>query len=112
MPNKIKKQRSDMMNTHENAKLVLRPLIGLMKGRTTEEVERFTAAELEKHRRLRDEAVRLEARCQEATSEGERVLAENEYVSAMIAMHAQQTVVSTMLDILGFIPKTASTKPH
>ena len=116
MPNPTRKRRSEMMSTDEksasNAKLVLRPLIGLMKGRAPEEVERFTKAELEKHRRLRDEAVRLEARCHEAANEGERVVAEHDYVSAMIAVHAQQTVVSTMLDILGHIPKTPLSKPH
>ena len=104
------------MSTEEtsasNAKLVLRPLIGLMRGRTPEEIERFTTAELDKHRRLRDEAMLLEARCQEAANEGERVVAEHDYVSAMIAVHAQQTVVSTMLDILGHIPKTPLSKPH
>lgn len=104
------------MSTEEksasNAKLVLRPLIGLMRGRTPEEIERFTSAELEKHRRLRDEAASLEARCHDAADEEERLLAENDYISAMIAVHAQQTVVSTLLDILGFIPKTAAKKPH
>jgi hypothetical protein len=83
-----------------------------MQGRDPAAIERFTVAELEKHRMLRDEAMRLEALCHEAASEGERVVAENDYVSAMIAMHAQQTVVSTMLDILGHIPKTPSSKPH
>jgi hypothetical protein len=93
-------------------KMVLRPLIGLMQGRDPGDVERFTIAEMEKHRLLRDEAVRLEARCRELGDEEERGGAEHDYVAAMIAVHAQQTVVSTLLDILGFIPKTPVKIPH
>jgi hypothetical protein len=92
--------------------MVLRPLIGLMQGRDPDDVERFTIAEMEKHRLLRDEAVRLEARYCELRDDGERGGAENDYVAAMIAVHAQQTVVSTLLDILGFIPKTPVKTPH
>jgi hypothetical protein len=93
-------------------KLVLRPLIGLMNGLEPKEIERFVVEEIEKHRRLRDEAVRLEAMlgsemAGEATSETNRA-----YVSAMIAVHAQQTVVSTLLDILGYIPEMPANKPH
>lgn len=93
-------------------KMVLRPLIGLMKGRDAGDIERFTIAEMEKHRLLRDEAVRLEARCRELCDDDERGDLENDYVAAMIAVHAQQTVVSTLLDILGFIPKTTAKRPH
>lgn len=93
-------------------KMVLRPLIGLMKGRDSGDIERFTIAEMEKHRLLRDEAVRLEARCRELHDDEERGDLENDYVAAMIAVHAQQTVVSTLLDILGFIPKTSAKRPH
>ena len=93
-------------------KLVLRPLIGLMNGLEPKEIERFVIEELEKHRRLRDEAIRLEAILESkatADAEGETSRA---YISAMIAVHAQQTVVSTLLDILGYIPATSRKKPH
>ena len=92
--------------------MVLRPLVGLMHGRDPVDIERFTIAEMEKHRLLRDQAVRLEAQCRELGDSDERADLENDYVTAMIAVHAQQTVVSTMLDILGFIPKTPVKKPH
>lgn len=93
-------------------KIVLRPLFGLMQGRNPADIEQFTIAEMEKHRLLRDDAVRLEARCREQPDDDERADLEKDYVTAMIAVHAQQTVVSTMLDILGFIPKSPVTKPH
>lgn len=91
------------------SKLVLRPLIGLMSGLEPKEIERFVVEEIEKHRRLRDEAIRLEAmqESKEGKSETNRA-----YVSAMIAVHAQQTVVSTLLDILGYIPEVPAKKPH
>ena len=99
-------------STELNVKLVLRPLLGLMQGKTVEEVERFAVAELEKHRRLREEAARLETRRHQTASDDDRIIAETDYITAMIAMHAQQTVVSTLLDILGHVPKGVSGKYH
>lgn len=94
------------------SKLVLRPLIGLMNGLDPKEIERFVVEEIEKHRRLRDEAIKLEAiEGSKAGSEG-RSETNRAYVSAMIAVHAQQTVVSTLLDILGYIPGVPTKKPH
>jgi hypothetical protein len=94
-------------------KLVLRPLIGLLRGRDPSELEEFVVQEVEKHRRLRDEAVRLEAMLEASTGDGDR---HNEidraYVTAMIAVHAQQTVVSTLLDILGYVPEMTKPKAH
>lgn len=80
-----------------------------MSGLEPKEIERFVVEEIEKHRRLRDEAIRLEAmqESKEGKSETNRA-----YVSAMIAVHAQQTVVSTLLDILGYIPEVPAKKPH
>lgn len=95
-----------------NDKIVLRPLIGLMQGRSPADIERFTIAELEKHRRLREEAVRLEARCSELRGDAALSEVESDLVTAMIAVHAQQTVVSTLLDILGFIPKMPANTAH
>lgn len=91
---------------------MLRPLIGLMNGLQPKEIERFVIEEIEKHRRLRDEAVRLEG-IRESQAPGEsKVDVNRAYVSAMIAVHAQQTVVSTLLDFLGYIPDMPKTKPH
>jgi len=96
-----------------NNKVVLTPLIGLMNGRSQAEVERFTVEEIRKHRRLRDEASTLDARLSSADGDGkDEVEVERAYVAAMIAMHAQQTVVSTLLDILGYIPDVPGATSH
>lgn len=96
-----------------NNKLVLRPLIGLMNGLRPDEIERFVVEEIEKHRRLRDEAVKLEAFLDANAEDGQGLTETNRaYISAMIAVHAQQTVVSTLLDILGYIPEMPTQKPH
>lgn len=92
-------------------KLVLRPLIGLMNGLEPKEIERFVVEEIERHRRLRDEAIRLEA-MQESAADEAKPETNRAYISAMIAVHAQQTVVSTLLDILGYIPEVPAKKPH
>ncbi|MDL2406148.1 transcriptional repressor TraM [Rhizobium calliandrae] len=94
------------------AKLILRPLIGLMSGLSPDEIERYCLTELEKHRRLREEAVRLEAEAASADDVEERARRSRAFVSAMIAVHAQQTVVSTLLDILGHIPDTSAIRAH
>lgn len=99
-------------DTVSGNKLVLRPLIGLMNGREPKEIERFVIEEIEKHRRLRDEAVRLEGVLESQVPGESKVDVNRAYVSAMIAVHAQQTVVSTLLDILGYIPDVPKTKPH
>ena len=95
-----------------DTKLVLRPLIGLMGGQPVEEIERHVVREIEKHRRLRDEASMLEAQS-DAASHPELATDESRaYIAAMIAVHAQQTVVSTLLDILGYTPDLPRTKAH
>jgi hypothetical protein len=83
-----------------------------MNGHTPEEIERHVIREIEKHRRLRDEAVTLETRANEVSDEAGRQNATMAYVAAMIAVHAQQTVVSTLLDILGYMPEMPKTKVH
>lgn len=93
-------------------KLILRPLVGLMNGLEPKEIERFVVEEIEKHRRLRDEAVRLEAMLESEATGDALSDADRAYVSAMIAVHAQHTVVSTLLDILGYIPEMPAKKPH
>lgn len=95
-----------------DTKLILRPLIGLMSDLPPEEIERHVVREIEKHRRLRDEAVMLEARIDAATGSESAGDASQAYIAAMIAVHAQQTVVSTLLDILGYIPNLPKTKGH
>ena len=93
-------------------KLILRPLIGLMSDQPPEEIERHVVREIEKHRRLRNDAVMLEAKVDAATDSDTVREASQDYIQAMIAVHAQQTVVSTLLDILGYIPDMPKSKGH
>lgn len=94
------------------SKLVLRPLIGLMNGLPQDEIEWFVAEELQKHRLLREEAVRLEGLLEDGRGNELWQNANRAYISAMIAVHAQQTVVSTLVDILGYLPELQPTRPH
>ncbi len=93
-------------------KLILRPLIGLMRDQPPEEIERHVVREIEKHRRLRDDAVMLEAKINAGSEPESTREAIQDYIAAMIAVHAQQTVVSTLLDILGYIPDMPKLKSH
>lgn len=95
-----------------DTKLILRPLIGLMSDQPPEEIERHVVREIEKHRRLRDNAVMLEAKVDAAADPETAREASQDYIAAMIAVHAQQTVVSTLLDILGYIPDMPKSKSH
>ncbi len=95
-----------------DVKLILRPLIGLMSDQPPEEIERHVVCEIEKHRRLRGEAVIREAAIDAATDPESARDATRAYIAAMIAVHAQQTVVSTLLDILGYIPDMPRPKEH
>ncbi len=95
-----------------DTKLILRPLIGLMSDQPPEEIERHVVREIEKHRRLRDAAVMLEAKVDAAADPESAREASQDYIAAMIAVHAQQTVVSTLLDILGYIPDMPKYKGH
>jgi len=93
-------------------KIVLRPLIGLLEDQPSSEIERYVMQEIERHRRLRDDALMLESRVDPVADATEERQASRAYISAMIAVHAQQTVVSTLLDILGYIPDMPKTKVH
>lgn len=95
-----------------DSKLVLRPLIGLMHGQEPQEIELHLVREIEKHRRLRDDAVTLEAKMEACDDSKATLEIGRAYISAMIAVHAQQTVVSTLLDILGYIPELPERQSH
>lgn len=88
-------------------KITLRPVVGLTENLPKRVLERITVEAIRTHRRLRDTA---EAKFEEwrkvppvanCDALGPERMA---YVSAMIDMHAQQTVLSTLLDVLGHVP--------
>ncbi len=96
----------------DNAKIVLRPLIGLLVGQPKDVIERLTIEAITKHRCFVSEAELAYDRFKNKLEEMEVSEAQEAYLSSMIAVHAQQTVVSTMLDILGYIPPMPTDKAH
>ena len=87
-------------------KSVLRPVAGLTAALSKNDLERVAINAIKKHRRLRDVA---EA-CEQppiAIRTGEEAPGEVRlaYIEAMIDMHAQRMVVSTLLDLLGYSPR-------
>lgn len=88
----------------ESAKLG--PIIGLASSLPKGTLETIVVEAIYKHRYLRDVA---ELRCAESRPSancGETVRRGREaYVRAMIDMHAQQTVLSTLLSVLGYVPE-------
>lgn len=95
----------------DNAKIVLRPLIGLLVGQPNDVIERLTIEAISKHRCLVSEAELAYDRFKSQSAEME-ISAHEAYLSSMIAVHAQQTVVSSLLDILGYIPPMPTAKAH
>ena len=87
-------------------KPLLRPVVGLAENLPKKDLEHITIEVIRKHRSLRDEAEALETSYTEQQSKlvdtiGQSRLA---WVSAMMQMHAQQTLLSTLLDVLGYVP--------
>lgn len=93
-------------------KIFLRPLVGLLEGQSKDVIERLTVEALTKHRCLVSQAELAYDRFKSNPGELEVSEAQEAYLSAMISVHAQQTVVSTMLEVLGYIPPTPADKPH
>ena len=93
---------------HPEQKIILRPIVGLTENLPKGDLERITIEAIKSHRRLRDVAEERWEQCQTAppfdplaeTAGTTRIA----YIMAMIDMHAQQTVLSTLLDVLGHIP--------
>lgn len=96
----------------EYGKIFLRPLVGLLERQPQDVIERLTIEAITKHRSLVSEAELAYHRFKNLPSELEISEAQEAYLSSMIAVHAQQTVVSTLLDILGYIPPTPAETPH
>ena len=89
-------------------KLVLRPVVGLTENLPTSDLEQITIQAIKTHRRLRDlaEARQDEWHAIEAGDPSAKAArsAHIAYVTAMIGMPAQPTVLSTLLAVLGYIP--------
>ncbi len=91
---------------------LLRPVIGLAENLPKKDLERITIEAIRKHRRLRDEAEFLEASYSEQPARSSDTVgpARLAWVSAMIQVHTQQTLLSTLLNVLGYIPDVPDDK--
>ncbi len=88
------------------AKIVLRPIIGLTKGLPKSTLESIVIEAIRKHRFLRDIAEMRHAESNHHPGpDGSVTAPAAAYVRAMIDLHAQQTVLSTLLDVLGYVPE-------
>jgi hypothetical protein len=98
-----------------DGKIVLRPVLGLVDELDPSRLEDITIDAIFKHRILRDEASVSHRHLQElrdAQARSEEVrFAERGYIAAMIAVYAHQTALSTLLDVLGYIPNVPSPQP-
>jgi hypothetical protein len=90
---------------------ILRPIVGLVECLPKVDLEQITIEAIKTHRCLRDIAEeRYEAWRTGSSSNGETAgPARIAYVTAMIDVHAQQTVLSTLLEVLGHIPLVPKT---
>ena len=85
---------------------MLRPVVGLTENLPKKDLEYITAEAIRAHRRLRDAAEALHAPYLETPPlKGDTVgSARLAWVGAMIRSHAQQALLSTLLEVLGYVP--------
>ncbi|RWI83833.1 MAG: transcriptional regulator [Mesorhizobium sp.] len=88
-------------------KITLRPVIGLTEHLPKQVLEQITIQAIQTHRVLRNAA---EAKCEEWRQSLSSTVCDTlgpvgiAYLTAMIDMHAQQAALSTLLEVLGYIP--------
>lgn len=86
----------------------LGPIVGLVQPLSARHKEQLARQAIASHRHLRDVAEEKYATWQNQSAVDEncpkRELAHLDYVGAMIGLHAQQTVVSSLVSVLGFVP--------
>jgi hypothetical protein len=85
----------------------LRPLVGLLHGVPIAVVDRLTVNAIKEHRKLADRAENLFHALPEEVRTGKVAGcdAHIDYLEATIAMQAQMSALTTLLHILGYIPK-------
>ncbi len=88
-------------------KPLLRPVVGLTENLPKKDLEQITVEAIKEHRRLRDEAEALFAPYVEnPLTPGSAIgAARLAWISAMVRMHAQQALLSTLLNVLGYVPE-------
>lgn len=85
----------------------LRPVIGLTRGLATADLATLTVNAIRQHRQLVKKADQLFQALPEDYRTGKAAggVQHLEYIEAMIEMHAQMSVVNTLVGVLGYIPK-------
>lgn len=88
----------------------LRPLVGLLSGVPNSMIEHLALSAMIEHRTLVAKADNLfDALPAEVRSGAEAAGGDHlPYLEATIAMHAQMSVVTTLLGILGYTPKASA----
>ncbi|WP_307235028.1 transcriptional repressor TraM [Pararhizobium capsulatum] len=87
----------------------LRPVIGLTRGLPNSDIETLTVNAIRLHRQLLEKADQLfqalpdDYKTGTATGGAQHL----EYIEAMIEMHAQMVALSTLVDLLGYIPNVS-----
>lgn len=91
-------------------RIELRPLIGLTRGLPETDLETIVIEAIHVHRRLVDkvqelfEALPGDYKSGKATGGPKHA----EYIQAAIEMHSQMTALTTLLSILGYVPKLSA----
>lgn len=99
-------RRFDSDDADTQVQTILRPIVGLTRGLPKSVLEPMVVEAIRKHRYLRDLAEMRETEAHQCEKSDEVLSpARTAYVRAMIDVHAQQTVLSTLLDVLGYIPE-------
>ncbi|EHH03550.1 transcriptional repressor [Agrobacterium tumefaciens CCNWGS0286] len=86
-----------------------RPVIGLTRGLPSSDIDTLTVNAIRLHRQLVEKADQLFQALPEDHQMGKSVGGKQhlEYIEAMIEMHAQMSVVNTLVGLLGYIPKVS-----
>jgi len=91
---------------------LLNPVIGLVQGLDAKQLSDVTIDAILKHRALRDQAEMSQSEFDKASAgtacAEEIAFAQRAHIAAMLAMVSHQSVLSTLLDILGHIPDIPS----
>lgn len=87
----------------------LRPVIGLTRGLSKDDVETLTVNAVRVHRHLVEVADQLFQALPKDYQTGKSVGGEQhlEYIEAMIEMHGQMSALNTLIGVLGYIPKVS-----
>lgn len=91
-------------------KCELRPVIGLTRGLPLSDIEILTVTAIRTHRCLVDKADQLFQALPDDYKNGKAAGGRQHlsYIEATIEMHAQMSVVNTLVNILGYIPAVSN----